>query len=376
MALIQYLTAVDFENGALQTLPSALAEIGVHRPLVVTDRGLVQIGLVSRLGDLLPTTHALYADTPANPTEDAVHDALELYRKHDCDGVVAFGGGSSIDLAKGVALLATHPGALENYALVLGGGPRITSRVAPTIAIPTTAGTGSEVGRGALLTLRDHRKLGFISPHMIPRRAICDPELTLGLPPSLTAATGMDALTHCIETYLSPKVNPPAEAIALDGAQRAWRWIETAVSDGSNLQARWHMMMASLQGALAFQKGLGAVHSLSHPLGGASEASLHHGTLNAVFLPAVLRFNEACCEVKYAELRSAFGLPAGASLADAVAALNARIGLPGSLAQMGVDRDLLSRLVEPALADHSSATNPRTLTAGDVRRLFDEAYAG
>lgn len=376
MALIQYLTAVEFENGALQTLSSALSEIGVRRPLVVTDRGLVQIGLVSRLADLLPARHALYADTPANPTEDAVHEALELYRKHDCDGVVAFGGGSSIDLAKGVALLATHPGPLENYALVLGGGPKITSRVAPTIAIPTTAGTGSEVGRGALLTLRDHRKLGFISPHMIPRRAICDPELTLGLPPGLTAATGMDALTHCIETYLSPKVNPPADAIALDGAQRAWRWIETAVSDGSNLQARWHMMMASLQGAMAFQKGLGAVHSLSHPLGGASKTSLHHGTLNAVFLPAVLRFNEACCEAKYAALRSAFGLPAGASLADAVAALNARIGLPASLAQMGVDRDLLPRLVEPAIADHSSATNPRPLTAGDVRRLFDEAYAG
>lgn len=376
MALIQYLTAVEFENGALQTLPSALLEVGVRRPLVVTDRGLVQTGLVSRLGELLPTGHALYADTPANPTEDAVHEALDLYQSHDCDGVVAFGGGSSIDLAKGVALLATHPGPLQNYALVLGGGPRITSRMAPTIAIPTTAGTGSEVGRGALLTLRDHRKLGFISPHMIPRRAICDPELTLGLPPGLTAATGMDALTHCIETYLSPKVNPPADAIALDGAQRAWRWIETAVSDGSNLQARWHMMMASLQGAMAFQKGLGAVHSLSHPLGGASGASLHHGTLNAVFLPAVLRFNEACCEAKFAALQTAFGLAAGTSLADAVAALNARIGLPASLAQMGVERDLLARLVEPALADHSTATNPRPLAAADVRRLFDEAYVG
>jgi alcohol dehydrogenase class IV len=377
VALIQYLTAVEFENGALRTLATALAELGVRHPLVVTDRGLLQAGLVARLQEQLAgRPHALFADTPANPTEDAVHAALERYRAGDCDGVVAFGGGSSIDLAKGVALLATHPGPLEQYALVLGGGPRITAKVAPVIAIPTTAGTGSEVGRGALLTLRDHRKLGFISPHMIPRRAICDPELTLGLPPLLTAATGMDALTHCIETYLSPKVNPPADAIALDGAQRAWQWIEQAVGNGSDPQARWHMMMASLQGALSFQKGLGAVHSLSHPLGGASKLSLHHGTLNAVFLPAVLRFNEPACQDKYARLRAAFGLPAGSSLSDAISALNQRIGLPGSLKEMGVDPELLPQLVDAALADHSTATNPRPLTAEAVQGLFEQAYSG
>lgn len=376
MSLIQYLTAVEFENGALRTLPVALAELGVRRPLVVTDQGLFQTPLVARVTELLSGSHALYADTPANPTEDAVHDALEIYRQHDCDGVIAFGGGSSIDLAKGVALLATHAGPLENYALVLRGAHRITNKVAPIIAIPTTAGTGSEVGRGALLTLHDHRKLGFISPHMIPRRAICDPELTLGLPPLLTAATGMDALTHCIETYLSPKVNPPADAIALDGAQRAWRWIDEAVTNGSNLEARWHMMMASLQGAMAFQKGLGAVHSLSHPLGGASRMSLHHGTLNAVFLPAVLRFNQSHCAEKYVKLRTAFGLTAGASIADAVSELNRRIGLPACLQQMGVERSLLSQLVDAALADHSTATNPRPLTPTDILALFEEAFVG
>ncbi len=191
-----------------------------------------------------------------------------------------------------MALLATHPGPLANYAAILGGVPKITAATAPVVAIPTTAGTGSEVGRAALITLSDGRKLGFISPHLIPKAAICDPELTLGLPPRLTAATGMDAVTHCVETYLSPRFNPPAEAIALDGLARAVGSIERAVADGTDRTARQELMMAALEGGLTFQKGLGAVHALSHPLGGLKEPSLHHGTLNAVLLPAVLRFNE------------------------------------------------------------------------------------
>ncbi len=195
-------------------------------------------------------------------------------------------------MAKAVALLVAHPPPLAQYAMVEGGVARITPAVAPLIAIPTTAGTGSEVGRGGLITLADGRKLGLVSPHLIPKVAICDPELTLGLPPLLTAATGMDALAHCLETFLSPRVNPPAEAIALDGLGRAARHIERAVSDGADREARWQMMTASMEGAMAFQKGLGAVHAMSHPMGALREPSLHHGTLNAVVLPAVLRFNE------------------------------------------------------------------------------------
>eukprot|EP01035_Chromulina_nebulosa_P047012 gene47012-63707_t len=183
-----------------------------------------------------------------------------MYRAEGCDGVIALGGGSPIDLAKGVALLATHDGALETFAMIYGGLERITARVAPMIAIPTTAGTGAEVGRAALLTLDDGRKLGIISPYLIPKRAICDPELTLGLPPMLTAATGLDALSHCIETFCSPRDNPPAEAIALDGAGRIWRHLEIATTSGSDLKARTEMMMGALMGGLAFQKGLGAVH--------------------------------------------------------------------------------------------------------------------
>ena len=329
MALINYLTAIRFEQGACALLPAELADLGISRPLIVTDRGIVASGL------LVPVTEGLEADTfavhdrtPPNPTETAVEAALAAYREHRCDGLLAVGGGSSIDLAKGVALLAGHPGPLEPYAAILGGIPRITAAVAPLVAVPTTAGTGSEVGRAALITLRDGRKLGFISPHLIPRRAVCDPALTLGLPPGLTAATGMDALTHCIETFLSPRVNPPAEAIALDGARRAARFLEAAVADGGNAEARWEMMMAALEGGLTFQKGLGAVHAMSHPLGGLEDPVLHHGTLNAVILPAVLRFNEGHVGDKYERLREALGLAPGADLAAFVEGLNSRLGLP------------------------------------------------
>jgi len=269
--------------------------------------------------------------------------------------------------------MATHPAPLEQYAAILGGVTKISGAVSPVVAVPTTAGTGSEVGRAALITLDDGRKLGFISPFLIPARAICDPELTLGLPAGLTAATGMDALTHCFETFLSPRINPPAEAIALDGAARAARFIERAVTDGSDRDARWQMMMASLQGGLTFQKGLGAVHAMSHPLGGLKSPVLHHGTLNAVILPAVLRFNDGYAGDKYDRLRAALELPADADLATYIEALNQRLGLPASLRAMGVPDSVLQRMVDGAVADHSSASNPRPVSRADYEALFIEA---
>jgi len=375
MATINYLTRIEFDFDSTKLLPDLVKELGIKKPLIVTDPYLAESDILKKLTELIQHTGpALFPNTPQNPTEEAVESAVKIYQANGCDGVIAVGGGSSIDLAKGVALLATHEGPLEQYAVILGGLNKITSKVAPVIAIPTTAGTGSEVGRGALISLNDGRKLGFISPHLIPKIALCDPLLTISLPPRLTAATGMDALTHCIETFLSPRVNPPADAIALDGAQRAAKWIEIAFKDGQNQEARWNMMMASLQGGLTFQKGLGAVHSMSHPLGGLKNITLHHGTLNALILPAVLRFNREYCKEKLQTLELCMGIHSEARLEDYISNLNQRLGLPISLSTMGVTRDMLPKMIEGAVNDHSTATNPRPLNKEDFVYLFDQVF--
>lgn len=372
MSTLLYLTTVEFGNGAVSTLPDALSGTGITRPLLVSDRGLHATGLTERILALCPPDTPMFIDVPTNPTEAATLAALAVYRAAGCDGIVAAGGGSPIDLAKSLALLATHPGPLETYAAILGGVPRVTSAVAPVVAIPTTSGTGAEVGRAALITLDDGRKLGFISPHLIPRRAICDPELTLGLPPFLTAATGLDAFSHCVETLLSPRYNPPAEAIALDGAARIWQHLPRAVANGTDLASRGEMMMGALEGGLTFQKGLGAVHALSHALGGLKSPTLHHGTLNAILLPPVVRFNAGAVGDKLERLRRALGLATGADIAEALDRLNRELGIPRGLAALGVDRKVLPTIVERALADHSHATNPRPATAEDYAVLLDE----
>ena len=381
MALIYYLTHVHLGFGTINELKSECARVGIRRPMIVTDKGVAAVGLAQRAIDAtsgLPVT--VFDETPSNPTEAMVLKATAQYKDAGCDGLIAIGGGSSIDLAKGIAIAATHPAPLTTYATIEGGSTKITEAAAPLIAIPTTAGTGSEVARGAIIILEDGRKLGFHSWHLLPKSAICDAELTLGLPPMLTAATGMDAIAHCIETFLAPAFNPPADGIALDGLERAWANIERATRDGADRDARLNMMSASMQGAMAFQKGLGCVHSLSHPLGGVKvngKTGLHHGTLNAVVLPAVLRFNEAAETVvrdnRYARMRRVMNLPEGADLAQAVHDLTARLGLPTGLRQMGVPEDALEHVVEGALLDHCHKTNPRIATADDYRRMLAES---
>ena len=376
MPLINYLTTIRFDFGAVAGLPQDIAALGLKNPLLVTDRGLVATGLVERIIGLMPRggETPVFSRTPSNPTDEATEQAVAGYHAHDCDGIVALGGGSPMDLAKAVAVVATHGGTLRDYVFILGGGPKITAKVAPVIAIPTTSGTGSEVGRGAVMSFRDGRKLTVISPHLIPRLAICDPELTLALPPGLTAATGMDALTHGIECFISNTANPPAGAIALEAARLAARNIETAVKDGGNRAARYDMMMASMMGAMAFQKGLGAVHALSHTLGGLKQVALHHGTLNAVLLPAVLRYNASIRVDDYARLAREMQVPAGQTLERFIEALNQSLGLPASLSAMGIERAWLADVARLSMEDHCTKTNARTPSEADYRAILDEAF--
>lgn len=381
MALIQYLTQIQIEHGASRLLPDECARVGIKRPLIVTDAGVRAAGVL----DLALTAFNVDPDhifdgTPSNPTEAAVRLAAAQYRQAGCDGLVAIGGGSSMDLAKGVAIAATHEGPLKRYATIEGGSGLITKAVAPLIAVPTTAGTGSEVARGAIIIVDDGRKLGFHSWELMPKAAICDPDLTLGLPALLTAATGMDAIAHCMETFMSAAVNPPADGIALEGLRRGWAHIERATRDGQDREARWNMMSASMQGAMAFQKGLGCVHSLSHSLGGINPR-LHHGTLNAVFMPAVVRFNAGAesvqVEQRLQRMAHAMGLGScdsqGTELVQALHDMNARLGLPSGLSAMGVAPDQFGRIIEHAMLDHCHKTNPRLASVGDYQEMLNNS---
>jgi 4-hydroxybutyrate dehydrogenase len=374
MSLIYYVTQIQFDFGALRLLKQECERVGIARPLIVTDPGVKAAGILQKALDALAGVPvAVFDQTPSNPTEAAVRAAAEIYKREGCDGLVAVGGGSAIDCAKGVAIAATHEGPLKHYATIEGGSPRITDRVAPLIAVPTTSGTGSEVARGAIIIVDDHRKLGFHSWHLVPKTAICDPELTLGLPPALTAATGMDAIAHCMETFMAAAFNPPADGIALDGLERGWANIERATRNGADREARRNLMSASMQGAMAFQKGLGCVHSLSHSLGGA-DPRLHHGTLNAMFLPAVVRFNAQADSVKkehrLERMAHAMGLRSASDIPEAIRDMNARLGLPNGLAAMGVSQALFPKVIEGALADHCHKTNPREARPEDYEEML------
>ena len=377
MAFIYYVTQIQFDFGAIKLLKQECERVGITRPLIVSDAGVKAAGILQKaLYQLTGMAVAVFDQTPSNPTEAAVRAATAFYKAGNCDGLIAVGGGSAIDCAKGVAIAATHEGPLTTYATIEGGSLKITDRAAPLIAVPTTSGTGSEVARGAIIIVDDHRKLGFHSWHIVPKAAICDPELTLGLPARLTAATGMDAIAHCMETFMSAAFNPPADGIALDGLERGWAHIERATRDGSDREARFNLMSASMQGAMAFQKGLGCVHSLSHSLGGV-DPRLHHGTLNAMFLPAVVQFNASAesmqKEKRLDRMARAMGLASGSDVASALREMNERLNLPTGLAQMNVQGDAFEKIIHGALLDHCHKTNPRLATVEDYTNILEQS---
>ncbi len=376
-------TRIVFGTGALRELGNETKRLGMKRPLLVTDRGVVECGLAERVtaeAKRAGLSLTLFDGTSPNPVERNVLDGLERYGEGKCDSIIALGGGSSLDTGKAIRLKVTHPLPLEQYDDQLNGGDKIGPNLPPVVALATTSGTGSEVGRSTVIILKaTDRKTVIFSPYLIPSVAIADPELTLGMPPKITAGTGLDALTHNIEAYLALGYHPMCDAIALAGTRLAVRHLPTAVHNGTDLAARTHMMMAAIMGAVAFQKGLGAVHSLAHPL--SSMAGLHHGTTNGILLPAVLEFNRLTSEDRLRDLAVAMDLDvAGRSQAEAASAAIERIrkllkevGIPSGLGAFGITREMIPALAKKAMQDACRLLNPRPCSESDMIALYERA---
>lgn len=376
-ATFTFPTRIIFGENTRASLAAELKRLGVSRPLLVTDPGLEKAGLSQVIGALCGSP-PIYSQVQANPTEQDVLDGLERYRSLGCDGLIGLGGGSPIDAAKAIRLLSTHGGSLADYDFTQGGLDRITPELPPMIALPTTAGTGTEAGRGTLIQLASNgRKTLALSPHLLPSLAICDPELTLSLGPELTAGTGMDAFTHCVESYLSTTYNPLCDGIALEGLRHISRGLESSVREGQDRQARREMMMGSLLGGISFHKGLGVVHSLSHALG--SHGRVHHGTLNAILLPHALRFNLPVAEDRISDLAQLMGVGRGddgprhfITLTELVLR---RLPLPRRLGELqGLERSRIPYYAALAMQDHCHRTNPRPCEADDMERLLELAW--
>ncbi len=365
-----------FGHGAIAEISNVMRKHGITKPLIITDAGIVAAGLLDTLRSHITNDiqYEIFDKTPENPTQVATEDAIEMYKERGCDGVVSMGGGSSIDLGKAVSVVAHLGGSIQEYSINAGGLEKIDG-MAPMVAIPTTSGTGSEVSNAAVIVMRDGHKFIVASPKMVPAAAICDPDLTLGLPPKLTAGAGMDAMAHCIEAILVPRVNPPAEAVGIDGIMRgiAQGALERAVKDGQDKDARWNMMMASTEGAMAFSKGLGGVHTMSHACGALPDRRLHHGTLNGILLPYILRYSKDACEDKFKRIALAMGLTENADIVDAISSLNQRIGIPETLGEYGVKSDDIEFLVDHAMLDPINFTLAKPIDKDGYVKLFEEA---
>jgi alcohol dehydrogenase class IV len=374
MARFSFPTTIHFGAGARAMVRDHLAERGLKRPLIVSDKGLAALPILTEFGSgLAGLSVQVYSGVFGNPTRSQVEAGVAAFRKHDADAVIGFGGGAALDVAKAIALMAVHEGDILEYAWDHPHVRPIEKELPYFIALPTTSGTGSEVGRSAVISDdRSHVKRIVFSPALLAKAVFADPELTIALPPGVTAATGMDALTHNVESYLSPAYHPLCDGIALEGARIAARALETAVKEPKNLGARADMMMASMMGAIAFQKDLGAVHSCAHALG--TVVDMHHGLANGIMIDHVMRFNRDAAKDKMAELAHVVraGDTADAFI-DWLVKLKERIGIPSHLGGKGVTRDQIPQLVEIAIKDTCHQTNPKRCTEDDFRRLFTEA---
>ncbi len=377
-----YPTSYRIGAGRVSELGQACRDFGFARPLVITDPGVAKLGWFERVGASLRAAgleSAVFSAVDPNPTEENVTSGLAAYRGGKHDGIVLVGGGSAMDVGKCVALLADNPGTVFDYEDVGDNYKRADpNKIVKTIAIPSTAGTGSEVGRASVITdVRDHSKKIIFHAKMQPALVLADPELTVGLPPGLTAATGMDALAHCFEAYCAPGYHPMADGIALEGMRLVRENLPVAFRDGADLVARTHMLMASSMGATAFQKGLGLVHAWSHPLGG--HTGLHHGTANAIFLPYVMIHNRAVIAPAMDRLARYLDLPKAGfdGVLGWMLDLRKELGLPHTLAGLPkIHRGLGKELVEQAAADPSLGSNPKPCTHDELVSVFEKAFDG
>ncbi len=372
---------IRFGSGRISELPQACRELGMRRPLLVTDPGLVTLPIVGQALAInaeagLPT--AVFSQMQGNPVGADVDRGTEVLRKGAHDGVIAFGGGSALDVGKAIALMAGQDRPLWDFEDAGDNWARVNEAgMMPCVAVPTTSGTGSEVGRCSVITNEDeHRKVIIFHARMMPGRIICDPELTVGLPAHLTAAVGMDALSHNLEAFCAPGYHPMADGIALEGMLKVHRALERACVDGSDIEARADMMIASTMGATAFQKGLGAMHSMSHPVGAVLGA--HHGLCNAVFMPYVLGFNRPAIDARMNHLARYLDLPGGgfSAVLDWVLGLRERLGIAHSSAGLGVTQEVISRLSRMGVVDPTAPTNPVPLTTEHMSALFEQSLRG
>jgi alcohol dehydrogenase class IV len=375
-----YPTAVRFGPGRIKEIADACRAAGIQRPLLVTDAGLAKLPITEKALGLLKEAGlpvALFSDVQSNPLESNVEAGIAVFRAGGHDGVVAFGGGSGLDTGKVIAFMAGQTRPLWDFEDIGDWWTRADpDKIAPVVAVPTTAGTGSEVGRAGVVTQEStHTKKVIFHPKMMPRVVICDPELTVGMPPSITAGTGMDALAHCLEAYCAPSYHPMAEGIAVEGMRLIFENLPKAVANGNDVEARAHMMSAAAMGAAAFQKGLGAIHALSHPVG--ALYNTHHGTTNGVFMPYVLVFNRPAIEAKIERLAGYLGIPGGFDgFLQAVLDLRKKTGVPHDLKGLGVDAKDIDTIVEMSLVDPTAGGNPVPLNKEGSRKIFEAALKG